>query len=145
MYKLNLLTLHIGFYDSEPYSQFHLVSFFQKGIFNTIATILIILGIIAHIGMATIDFVIWSYGNNFGEMNNLIFQLKNKPSIWISFMTVGPSLPFVGLSIQAWKFIRTNPIRSIMTIIGSIMIGLSSFLANDRIFIVLAFMIFTVG
>lgn len=60
-------------------------------------------------------------------------------------MTVGPSLPFVGLSIQAWKFIRTNPIRSIMTIIGSIMIGLSSFLANDRIFIVLAFMIFTVG
>ncbi len=118
---------------------------FPKSIFNTTATILTILGIIAHIGMATIDFVIWSYGNNFDEMNNLIFQLKNRPSIWMPFMTVGPSLLFVGLSIQAWKFIRTNPISSIMTIIGSIMIGLSSFLANDRLFIVVAFIIFTAG
>ena len=118
---------------------------FPKSIFNTIATFLTILGIIAHIGMATIDFVIWSFGNNYEEMNNLIFQLKNKPSVWLPFMTVGPSLLFVGLSIQAWKFIRTNPISSIMTIIGSIMIGLSSFLANDRLFIVLAFIIFTAG
>lgn len=118
---------------------------FPKSIFNTIATIFTIIGIIAHIGMATIDFAIWSYGNDYDGMTDFIVQLRNKPSFWIPFITVSPSFLFVGLATQAWKFIRTHPIGSILTIGGSIMIGLSAFLFSNKFLIVLAHIIFSIG
>lgn len=118
---------------------------FPKSIFNTIATVLTTVGIIAHIGMATIDFAIWSFGNDYTGMTEFILQLKSKPSIWLPFMTVGPSFLFIGLSIHAWKYIRTHPIGSILTIGGSIMIGLSAFLFSNKLLIVLAYTIFSIG
>ncbi len=51
---------------------------FPKSIFNTIATVLTIIGIIAHIGMATIDFAIWSYRDDYDAMTAFIIQLRNK-------------------------------------------------------------------
>lgn len=118
---------------------------FPRSIFNTIATALTLLGIIAHIGMATIDFILWSYGDDYAGMNNLIIQLRNKPSIWIPFMTIGPSLLFIGLATHAWKFIRTHPIGGIVTIGGSVMIGLAAFLWDDRLLVVLSYIIFSTG
>jgi len=118
---------------------------FPKNIIITIATVLTIVGIIAHIGMATIDFAIWSYGNNYDAMTNFIVQLRNKPSIWLPFMTVGPSFLFIGLATHAWKYIRTHPIGSILTIGGSIMIGLSAFLFSNKLLIVLAYTFFSIG
>ncbi len=118
---------------------------FPKSIFNSIATVFTILGIVAHIGMATIDFAIWSFGDDYIAMNEFIIQLRNKPSIWLPFMTIGPSFLFIGLATHAWKFIRTHPIGSIATIGGSIMIGLSAFLSDDRLLVVLAHIIFTFG
>lgn len=118
---------------------------FPKSIFNTVATVLTILGIVAHIGMSTIDFILWSFGDDHLGMNNLVLQLRDKPSIWLPFMTIGPSLLFIGLATHAWKFIRTNPISALLTISGSVMIGLSSFMWNDRNLIILAYLIFSVG
>ena len=118
---------------------------FPKSIFNTIASALTILGIVAHIGMATIDFAIWSYGNDYGGMTEFTLQLKNKPSIWLPFMSIGPSLLFIGLATHAWKFIRTHPISSILTIGGSVMMGLSAFLWQDNYLVVLAYIIFSTG
>jgi len=118
---------------------------FPKNIFNTVATVLTILGIIAHIGMATIDFVIWSYGDDYVGMTDLIIQLRSKPSIWIPFMTIGPSFLFIGLATHAWKFVRTHPISSILTIGGSLMIGLAAFLWGNKFLVVLAYIIFSMG
>ena len=118
---------------------------FPKNNLNTIATVLTIIGIIAHIGMATIDFAIWSFGDDHTGMTKFIFQLKDKPSIWLPFMTVGPSFLFIGLSIHGWKFIRTHPIGSILTIGGATMIGLSAFMFPNRLFIVLSYTIFAIG
>tara|TARA_R110000737_G_scaffold303139_1_gene310303 strand:+ start:159 stop:728 length:570 start_codon:yes stop_codon:yes gene_type:complete len=118
---------------------------FPKSIFNTIATVLTILGIIAHIGMATIDFVIWSFGDDHAGMTDLILQLRSKPLIWLPFMSIGPSLLFIGLATHAWKFIKTHPLSSILTIGGSIMMGLSAFLWGDNLLVVLAYIIFSAG
>ncbi len=118
---------------------------FPKNVFNTIATVLTIIGIIAHIGMATIDFAIWSFGDDYTGMTEFILQLKDKPSIWLPFMTVGPSFLFIGLSIHGWRFIRTHPIGSILTIGGATMIGLSAFLFSNKLFTVLAYTIFSIG
>ncbi len=118
---------------------------FPKSIFNSIATFFTILGIVAHIGMATIDFAIWSFGDDYTAMNEFIIQLRNKPSIWLPFMTIGPSFLFIGLATHAWKFIRTHPIGSILTLGGSIMIGLSAFLSGERLLVVVAHLIFTLG
>ncbi len=118
---------------------------FDKSNFNSMASILTSLGVIALMGQAIIDFVWWSYGSDHTGMNNLINQLMNKPSIRIPFITLGPALFYLGLAMHTGKYLKTHAIWSIVTIIGVIIIGLGSFIYDSRILIVLGHLIFTLG
>ncbi|RKN75100.1 hypothetical protein D7Z94_25190 [Ulvibacterium marinum] len=125
-----------------------LVSFnyiFPKSILNSIASVLTVMGIIAHVAMSSIDFVFWSFRNDYDGLVKLIRQLENEPSIWLPFMVIGPSLLFIGLAIHAFTFIKKRPISSLLVIVGSIMIGMSSFLWRDRIYIIIAHLVFALG
>ena len=118
---------------------------FPKGIFNTIASVLTSLGVIAHIGMCAIDFVLWSYRDNQSGRNELIGQLINIPSIWYPFMVVGPSLLYIGLATHIWPFIKSNTIASILTLIGSLGIGLGQFISGDRMYVLIGCLLFAIG
>ena len=87
---------------------------FPKNRLNSIASVLTALGVIAHIGLCTIDFIIWSFGNDDIGRNELREQISNTPLILYPFVIVGPSLLFVGLAAHALNFIKTNPIIPFM-------------------------------
>lgn len=118
---------------------------FPKNIFNTLATSLTILGVIAHIGMCAIDMVFWSFGDNDAKRNELIIHLINTPAIWLPFFVIGPSLLFIGLSLHGWYFIKKQPLNAFMAILGAIGIGLGQLVWNDQFVIMGSYIVFTLG
>ena len=118
---------------------------FPKSSFNSLATVLVILGIVAHIGMCALDFQFWSFGEDIVGRDNLINHLRGIPSIWLPFMDIGPALLYIGLSIHAWKFIKTHTIRAIFTIVGTIIIGLGHYISDNRIIVVLGYVLLALG
>lgn len=118
---------------------------FSNNHFGNTATILTSLGVIALIGQATIDFVWWSYGDNYAGMDDLTRQLMSRPSIRIPFMTIGPALFYLGLATHAGKLIRKIPVWSIATWMGVLVIALGSFAFDSRISIVLGHIILTIS
>lgn len=125
-----------------------LISFnkvFPKNEIHSLASFLLILGVIAHIGLCTIDFIMWSFGNDEISRADLSNHISNTPSILYPFIIVGPSLLFLGLSIHASNFIKTNPISSSMVIIGAPAIGISFFMFKNGFFMVLSCVIFAIG
>lgn len=118
---------------------------FPKNIFNTIATPLMILGAIAHVGMCTIDFVFWSYGEDYQSRDALLGHLRNTPSIWLSFFVIGPALLFAGLATQAWHFILRRLVIAIATILGSLTIGMGQFLWRNEMIVIGGYLVFSTG
>jgi hypothetical protein len=93
-----------------------LISFnkvFPKNNLNAVASFLTTLGIIAHIGLCTIDFIMWSFGNDDVAKAQLSDHISNTPSILLPFIIIGPSLLFIGLAVHASNFIKTNTISSL--------------------------------
>ncbi|TXI66329.1 MAG: hypothetical protein E6Q46_05270 [Flavobacterium sp.] len=125
-----------------------LISFnfvFPKNTLSLIASIITTIGVVAHIGLCVIDFILWSFGNNEVKSEELRIQLSNTPSILYPFVIVGPSLLFVGLSLHATNFIKTEPIKVLMIIIGSIIIGVSFFAFKNGIFMLFGCLLFALG
>jgi hypothetical protein len=125
-----------------------LISFnkvFPKNNLNSIASFLTTLGVIAHIGLCTIDFIMWSFGNDELAKMELSKHISNVPSILYPFVIIGPSLLFVGLAIHALNFIKTNTINSLMVIIGAPLVGFSFFILKDGIYMLLSCLIFALG
>lgn len=118
---------------------------FPKNKINSIASILTALGVIAHIGLCTIDFVMWSFGNDDIGRNELREQISNTPLILYPFVIIGPSFLFTGLATHALNFIKTNPISAIMVIIGAPFVGLSYFIWNNGILMLTSCVIFALG
>lgn len=118
---------------------------FPKNRLNSIASILTALGVIAHIGLCTIDFIMWSFGNNDIGRNELSEQISNTPLILYPFVMIGPSLLFVGLAAHALNFIKTNPISSLMVIVGGPFVGLSYFIWNNGILMLISCVVFASG
>jgi hypothetical protein len=119
--------------------------FFPKGIFNTIATPMTMLGIAAHIGMCTIDFVLWSYGDAPESRDALIHHLANTPVIWMPFITIGPSLLYAGLATQAWPFVLSHPLAVVLTMLGSVLFVLGHVVFHNEIISIIGFVIFATG
>lgn len=115
---------------------------FPKNKLNAAASVLTALGVVAHIGLCTIDFIMWSYGNNDLGKEELSVQISNAPSILYPFVIVGPSLLFLGLSIHALNFIKTNPISSVLVFISSLAIGFSFFILKNGICMLLSCVVF---
>lgn len=120
-------------------------SVFPKNKLGSIASFVTIIGVIAHIGLCTIDFIMWSFGNDDVARTELSNHLNNIPSIVYPFVIIGPSMLFIGLSLHAWNFIKTNPLSSLMVIIGAPAIGISYFILKNGIYMVLSCIIFAIG
>jgi hypothetical protein len=118
---------------------------FPKNKLNSVASILTTLGVIAHIGLCTIDFIMWSFGNDDLGRNELQEQISNTPLILYPFVIVGPSLLFLGLATHALNFIKTHPISSIMVIIGGPFVGLSYFIWKDGTLMLISCLVFASG
>jgi len=118
---------------------------FPKNKLNSIASVLTATGVIAHIGLCTIDFIMWSFGDNDAGRNTLSEQISNTPLILYPFVIVGPSFLFVGLAAHALNFIKTYPISSLMVVIGGPFVGLSYFIWNNGILMLISCIVFASG
>ena len=80
---------------------------FPKKLFSYIGIPLTVIGITCMIGMCVIDFIFWSFPTD--ELRNeFASHLSAEPSIWKTFMTIGPSskvfnLGLLILSFNYWK------------------------------------------
>jgi hypothetical protein len=118
---------------------------FPKNNLNSVASVVTTLGIIAHIGLCTIDFIMWSFGNDDAAKAQLSEHISNTPSILYPFIIVGPSLLFIGLALHASNFIRTNTISSLMVILGAPAVGFSFFILKNGPLMVLSCLMFSLG
>jgi hypothetical protein len=118
---------------------------FPKNNLNAVASFLTILGVIAHIGLCTIDFIMWSFGNDDIAREELSRHISNTPSILYPFVIIGPSLLFVGLAAHASNFIKTHTISAVMVIVGAPAVGFSFFILKNGIYMVLSCLLFALG
>jgi hypothetical protein len=118
---------------------------FPKNNLNLVASVVTTLGIIAHIGLCTIDFIMWSFGNDEIAKAQLSEHISNTPSILYPFIIVGPSLLFIGLALHASNFIRTHTISSLMVILGAPAVGVSFFILKNGPNMVLSCQVFSLG
>jgi len=118
---------------------------FPKNRLNSVASFLTFLGVIAHIGLCTIDFIMSSYNDNDFAKAELSRQISNTPSILFPFVIVGPSLLFIGLSIHALNFIKTHTISSLMVVLASPAIGFSFFVLKDGVYMLVSCVVFVLG
>jgi hypothetical protein len=106
---------------------------------------LTVLGVIAHIGLCTIDFIMWSFGDDAISSDKVSQHISNTPLILYHFVIIGPSLLFLGLAVHAFNFIRTNPIPSLMVIVGGPFVGVSYFIWNNGNLMLLSCIVFASG
>jgi hypothetical protein len=118
---------------------------FPKTKTNKVASVLTALGITAHIGLCIIDFIMSSYGNNEMAKEALSQQISNSPSILYPFVVVGPSLLFLGLALHAFAFIKTETVKSLMVIVGSVAVGFSFFVLKNGVCMLLSCLVFVLG
>lgn len=118
---------------------------FPKNTLTTTASFVTTLGIIAHIGLCTIDFILWSFGDDDVAKAKLSEHISNTPSILFPFVIIGPSLLFVGLALHALNFIKTNTISSLMVIFGAPAVGYSFFILKNGVLMVLSCILFALG
>jgi len=118
---------------------------FPKNRLNPVASVITALGVVAHVGLCTIDFIMWSYGDNEAAKAALSEHLSNTPSILFPFVIVGPSLLFVGLAVHAANFIKTYTVSALMVIVGAPLVGVSFFVLKNGILMLLSCLIFSFG
>ena len=118
---------------------------FPKNRLNSVASVITALGVAAHIGLCTIDFIMWSYGDNEAAKSALSEHIGNTPSILFPFVIVGPSFLFIGLAVHAFNFIRTHTISALMVIIGALLVGVSFFILKNGILMLLSCVVFSLG
>ncbi|MBB4801160.1 hypothetical protein HNP37_001199 [Flavobacterium nitrogenifigens] len=118
---------------------------FPKTKINKVGSVLTTLGVIAHIGLCTIDFIMSSYGNNEIEKAELSQHISNSPLLFYPFVAVGPSLLFLGLAVHAFTFIKTETVKSLMVILGAVAVGISFFALKNGILMVLSCAVFVLG
>ena len=119
-------------------------SVLPQNTFHFIGTIITIIGIIAFIGMCTIDFIIWSFRTE-NSRNEFLNQIFDTPSISLPFIIAGPSFLYLGLTIQSLHYFRTNFPGFILTVSGTIIIGIGQLVTHQRIIVVVGHVIFAIG
>ncbi|MEZ4796606.1 MAG: hypothetical protein R2785_05510 [Flavobacteriaceae bacterium] len=84
---------------------------FPKSIFSVIGIPLTLIGIASMIGMCVLDFIFWSYPND-QMRNEFASHVTQVPSIWKTFITIGPSSKVfnVGLLILSLNYLSTKKI-----------------------------------
>ncbi|GAA3753093.1 hypothetical protein GCM10022422_43520 [Flavobacterium ginsengisoli] len=86
-----------------------------------------------------------SYGNNEIAKEALSQHISNSPLIFYPFVAVGPSLLFLGLALHAFTFIKTETVKSLMVIVGSVAVGFSFFVLKNGVWMFLSCIVFVFG
>ena len=118
---------------------------FPKNRLSSVASVLTAFGVVSHIGLCTIDFIMWSYGDNEVAKSALSEHISNIPFILFPFVTVGPSFLFIGLAVHTVNFIKTHTVSALMVIIGTPLVGGSFFILKNGILMLLSCLIFSLG
>jgi hypothetical protein len=118
---------------------------FPKNSLNSVASVVTTLGVIAHIGLCTIDLIMSSFGADDLAKAALSRQISDTPSLLYPFIVIGPSLLFVGLGMHACHFLKTNRASALMVILAAPAIGYSFFVLRDGIYMLLSCLIFVFG
>lgn len=118
---------------------------FPKNRLNAAASFVTKLGVIAHVGLCTIDFIIFSFGNDETGKAELISRISNNPFIFYPFIAIGPSLLFVGLSMHALNFLKSHLVIALMVTISSLAIGFSFFVLKNGVYMLLSCIVFVLG
>ncbi|KGO87057.1 hypothetical protein Q765_07545 [Flavobacterium rivuli WB 3.3-2 = DSM 21788] len=118
---------------------------FPKNTLNSVASFVTTLGIIAHVGLCTIDFIMWSFGNNDSAKVALSEHISNTPAIVYPFVIIGPSLLYIGLALHAANFIKTNTLSALMVIAVAPAVGISFFVLKNGICMVVSCLVFALG
>lgn len=118
---------------------------FPKNRLTSVASIVTTLGVIAHVGLCTIDLIMWSFGADDLAKSALSRQISQAPSILYPFVVIGPSLLFVGLAMHALNFLKTNKISALMVVMAAPAIGFSFFVLKNGIYMLLSCLIFVFG
>jgi hypothetical protein len=96
---------------------------FPKKIFSRIGIPLTMIGIICLIGMCVLDFIFWSFPNE--EMRNeFASHITQVPSIWNTFITIGPSSKVfnLGLLILSFNYLKIENIGIGILFIGTLIL-----------------------
>ena len=118
---------------------------FPKNRLNSVASVLTAFGVVAHVGLCTIDFIMWSYGDNEAAKSALSEHISDTPSILFPFIIIGPSFLFIGLAVYAVSFIKTHTIPALMVIVGGPLVGVSFFILKNGILMLLSCLVFSLG
>lgn len=118
---------------------------FPKNKWSYVASFVTTLGVIAHVALCTIDFIMWSFGQDDLARSQLSNHISNTPFIFYPFVVIGPSLLFIGVSIHALNFIKIRTKSSFMVILAAPAIGFSFFILNNGVFMLLSCMVFVLG
>ena len=118
---------------------------FPKNTLNSIASFVLFLGVIAHIGLCTIDFIMWSFGADEVSKEALAVHISNTPSILYPFIIIGPSLLFLGLALHASNFIKTYTLPALMVIVAAPAVGVSFFVLKNGNLMLLSCVLFALG
>jgi len=118
---------------------------FPKNTLNSVASFITTLGVIAHVGLCTIDFIMWSFGDDDSAKAALSEHISNTPAIVYPFVIIGPSLLFIGLALHAANFIKKNTLSALMVIAGAPAVGVSFFVLKNGIGMVVSCLVFALG
>ena len=88
----------------------------------------------AFIGMSVIDFALWSLPSEEARQV-FINRLQQTPAISLPFLTVGPSLLFLGLGAMALEWVAMMRWRAGLVLGGIVLVGFGQF-GNERWFVV---------
>lgn len=120
-------------------------SIFPRSLLNTILTPMVYLGVAAHIGMCTIDFMVWSYGEDLEAKKAFITHLIGSPSLSVPFLMVGPALLYASLGTQALYFIRSHTLPALVAMVGSTLIGLGQVIWKSQTLVLIGYFLFAMG
>lgn len=96
---------------------------FPKTKFSIIGIPLTLIGITCMIGMCVLDFIFWSFPND--EMrNDFTSHITQVPSIWKTFITIGPSSKVfnLGLLILSLNYLSTKKIAISILLIACLIL-----------------------
>lgn len=96
---------------------------FPKKIFSLIGIPLTLIGIVCTIGMCVLDFIWWSFPNY--EMRNDFTQhISQVPSIWKTFMIIGPSSKIfnLGLLILSLNYFKKEKLGIVIILLANLIL-----------------------
>ena len=96
---------------------------FPRTVFSAIGIPLTLAGIVCVIGMCVLDFIWWSFPDERAR-EEFTKHISDIPSIWIVFVTVGPSSKVfnLGLFILSLNYIKARIVGVLLVLLGSMIL-----------------------